>query len=610
MPINSSDLQHELMQTAGVFGRLKETNLVFEGEEAYTDGKNIVLPAMPLGVDIDDERARVMRGYLDHEAGHIRHSDFDYLKEVMAKGISPALKDAWNSTEDIRLEARVIEEYEGSEKNLGSLAGYINQKEYDFIKSKGVAHEINIENVTCAVRAAGRITRGPQATKDLLELFPENVQGWAKHWAERCVNAKDDREALQIALDIMKKIKEDPNLESKPEDEQPGEGEAKGEPNELTADKAKAQAEAMGEGGDPEKPREYRDGKDGKGKGGKVKKSQQISDLMKPSEIAKDIFGGSGTTFGHAGMSGSKPYVVVSTINDETYHRSKTPKNRVQLHSMMQTANPAAYEKLKTSIGGHVNTMKSRIKRSLAAMELRDWSYGRQDGRIDSKRLVAASQGAENVYKKRADRMELDTSVHMLIDLSGSMSGSKMQTAAKCAVAFSECLEGSPIQYQVSGFSNRFSGGYPETSLPYYSRSEALQTYVFKSFDESLHMAKSSLGCLPEAAGGNNSDADAIYWAYNQLKSRSTKRKVLLVFSDGQPANATHNVGYDHLNFHAKKAIEYVQSKGVEVIGIGIETTHLKNFYSNFVEIQRLEDLAGAMFNKLSNALIQGKVIL
>lgn len=617
MPIKSNDLQYELHQTAGVFGRLKETNLIFEGTDAYTDGKNIVLPAMPGGVDISDKDAMILRGYLDHEAGHIRHSDFKYLKEVLDKGISQTLKDAWNSTEDLRMEQRVIEEYPGSKKNLAELAASVNQKEYDFLTSGKVDYkEINAANVTCAVRAAGRMNRSATTiTKELFELFPEQVQKWGKHFAERSIACENDKQALNVAMDILKLLKEDPELKQDPppmpESEEEGNPEGDSKEKEMTPQEAKEAAEAIGEGGDPDKPREYRDGAKGKDKKGGKPKAQELSELMQPSTVAEGILGGSGTTFGWAGTSGAKPYLVVTDRLDETLHRSKPAKTSNALHSRMTSASPAKYENIKAKIGGEVNTMKARLKRALAAKELRDWDFGRAEGHIDSKRLVSAKLGAENVYKKRADRLELDTAVHMLIDLSGSMDGEKMDVAADCAIAFSECLEGSPIRYQVSGFSNNFSGYRPpEVDLPYYSRIEPLQTYVFKSFNESLHQAKPAMACLPEAAGGNNSDADAVYWAYNQLKNQPNKRKVLMVFSDGQPANRTSGVGYDHLNHHLKEAIKYVESKGVEVIGIGIHTGHVKRLYNNAVEIKNLSDLAGAMFNKLANALIQGKVKL
>ena len=37
------------------------------------------------------------------------------------------------------------------------------------------------------------------------------------------------------------------------------------------------------------------------------------------------------------------------------------------------------------------------------------WDYGREDGRLDTKRFTQAFNGRPNVFKMRTDRSELDT---------------------------------------------------------------------------------------------------------------------------------------------------------------------------------------------------------
>ena len=60
--MKSHDLVHEIQNTAAVFGRNKEVNVVFEGERAYTDGNEIVLPSLPGDLDFDKATARVLAG--------------------------------------------------------------------------------------------------------------------------------------------------------------------------------------------------------------------------------------------------------------------------------------------------------------------------------------------------------------------------------------------------------------------------------------------------------------------------------------------------------------------------------------------------------------------
>ena len=71
---------HEVSKTSSVFGRKKSVNVVFQGEQACTDGSTIILPSLDLTGDVSDSTADVIRGYVDHEAGHVRHTDFDALQ--------------------------------------------------------------------------------------------------------------------------------------------------------------------------------------------------------------------------------------------------------------------------------------------------------------------------------------------------------------------------------------------------------------------------------------------------------------------------------------------------------------------------------------------------
>ena len=266
--------------------------------------------------------------------------------------------------------------------------------------------------------------------------------------------------------------------------------------------------------------------------------------------------------------------------------------------------------------------MKAKLRRALMAKESRDWDFAREFGRLDTKRIVAGSLGSPTVYKQRKDRMELDTAVHFLIDLSGSMGGEKIKVARDAAVAFSECLEGTQIRYQITGFSNRADGDglydvvhKAKAGSSKYHRWEPLNLYKFKDFSQSLQLSKGAVAAIGGASGGNNSDRDAVIWAYHELLQRPEKRKILFVLSDGQPANETINVRDEYgargpLIKGLKDAIDDCGQHGVECVGIGILTDHVNEIYPKSVSITKVEDLSGAIFNQLSNLLTGGKVRL
>jgi len=86
-------------------------SLEIRGDQAMTDGRRIVLPVLP-----EDDRAAILaRGYLDHEAGHVKHTDFSVQRGA---GMEAVLT---NILEDIRVEQAMGRRYPGCRENLEAL---------------------------------------------------------------------------------------------------------------------------------------------------------------------------------------------------------------------------------------------------------------------------------------------------------------------------------------------------------------------------------------------------------------------------------------------------------------------------------------------------------
>jgi cobalamin biosynthesis protein CobT len=299
---------------------------------------------------------------------------------------------------------------------------------------------------------------------------------------------------------------------------------------------------------------------------------------------------------------------TVSSINKRCGHYKESNFNDGSM---------AKYEEQKAELQSTVNVMRNKIRRSLLALDRRDWDKSKEQGRIDSTRLVAAFNGSKFVHKTRMDRAEINTAVSILVDMSGSMSGGKMDMAAKVAIALSECFEGTGIVWSVTGWSN---GGKQPKAREYegagtFHRASALHMVKFKDFDERLPVAKAALSVLGDMAGGDNSDYDAIQWQYNQLKLRREAKKVILVLSDGRPANAVISQEggtnpYHQLVSHTKNLVNQIEKTGIQCIGIGIYDDTVKRIYKNNTVVNNLSDLAGEAFKKLNQILLDGKVRL
>ena len=95
--MNPKHIIKALPLLASVLGRKYGVQVRIGGDTAFTNGNIIQLPSLPL--DGDETLIGLIRGYLDHEAAHIRATDFDTLNTA---NVTPLEKHIWNMLLQIR----------------------------------------------------------------------------------------------------------------------------------------------------------------------------------------------------------------------------------------------------------------------------------------------------------------------------------------------------------------------------------------------------------------------------------------------------------------------------------------------------------------------------
>ena len=111
--MNNKLLMRSLPLVASVLGRKYGVQVRIGGDKAFTDGKVIQLPALPL--ENDELISNLARGYCDHEAAHVRETNFEWLK--LAK-LNPIEMHIWNTLEDWRGGNKLAESFPGCRKNF------------------------------------------------------------------------------------------------------------------------------------------------------------------------------------------------------------------------------------------------------------------------------------------------------------------------------------------------------------------------------------------------------------------------------------------------------------------------------------------------------------
>ena len=171
-------------------------------------------------------------------------------------------------------------------------------------------------------------------------------------------------------------------------------------------------------------------------------------------------------------------------------------------------------------------------------------------------------------------------SVTILIDLSGSMRGRPIASAATAALHLMRWLDRWGIRTEVLGYTTRaWKGGQSrETWLvdgkpanP--GRLNDLRHIVFKSFDESSASAQPNLGLMMrEGLLKENIDGEALLWAYARLNAEKTDRKHLFVLSDGAPVDDSTlsvNPG-SFLEKHLYSVVGWLAQQPLALTAVGI----------------------------------------
>jgi cobalamin biosynthesis protein CobT len=636
--IKTDTFQAETVGVTRTLGRAHNLDVVFAGTQAGTNGTTIVIPALPAGGEMSNEQARAVRGFADHEAAHIRHTDMELWRRefsVAEKDVPPALVAFTNAIEDVRIERLAVAEYPGVQSNLAATVALMDKhtrKDFAAMDPKKLAEVLASPALigSMAITMAGRsATNTAKPICDaFMDMLDPAVKAKVDSWMPKVMACTSTKDALDLAVEITTDlgIYEPPKKGSGSGSGGAGGGTGSG--------RRGAGAGGMSEDG---KGR-FTNGGDGAGDRANDGVAAGSFEHFVSPELNR--FVAEEAKLMNVGKGGNV-YRVQSTANDKLHTRHDTPgmyvrtDGRDMTYGAFYLANPrgiANYEASQTATRSSLNVMRNKLQRMMLATQNRDWEGGLEAGTLDPRRLVAASLGTKTVWRKRTERAELDTSVMVLIDLSGSMSGSKAAMAQQVAVAMAQAFETMGIDYGIWGFCNKSGpcdakmagagkGGDPRLAGPRgtkgvrtggdpsggWGRIEALDMFVFKDFDEKLREARGSLGSITNCVGGNNSDGDAIMYAWQALKKRPGKRKVLLTLSDGYPAAAASCgaiEGRDPASWRTADAVKTVGLEGGECVGIGIQSDAVSHFYPKYAVAKSLDDFANATMDVLAKVLL------
>ena len=171
----------------------------------------------------------------------------------------------------------------------------------------------------------------------------------------------------------------------------------------------------------------------------------------------------------------------------------------------------------------------------------------------------------------------IDTAVHILLDISGSMT-SRIELACAACYSVALALTAIPgISVGVSAFPADYADDINATVYPFVRHGKR----VVNSFGVEAH--------------GSTPLTEAMWWVLGMLSTRPEHRKVVLVVTDGYPDDPET----------AQETITAAQRMGMDVLGIGIDAPAIISMIPGSENITDIRELAPAMFRLLQHTMTE-----
>ena len=536
--ICTKDILNCLPLVASILGDRYGVQVRIGGNEACTNGKVIHLPSLPM--DCEPELLALAKGFTDHEAAHIRHTDFSVLK---AANLDPVTFNLFNCLEDWRVEKKLSGIFPGCRRNLNWLIRRFFVEQAQSRAGDDSPALAVLDYVLLTVRAwdVNEVTPARQYAASIMEQhFPGLKDVLDAILVKVYIHCPDTKTAVEYAGQIAQCIRQwEP-------------------PRHVSTNKC---ASTNDQGATPRATGKTNDS---------ATQIDQQSEPVQPSSALplKALF--------HAEVQDLPQHIGEIMAIELTSNSVEAAGDAltVAVEGTRQATPLPANQKLQALQASIA--LRTRLQGFLQAQTQRRCSIGRR-GTLHANSLHRLQVGNARVFQKESLQLGLNTAVHILLDVSGSMAGVPINLANRACFAVATAL-------------NHIRGVNPAvTAFPAVSATNSV-------FPIMRHGQP-----LPDMfeirASGGTPLAGAMWWVLQTMLHIKEQRKMILIITDGMPDN----------QLAANNAIGVAQKLGFEVYGLGIRDEHIIRLLPHTSKVVNdLPDLVPAMFAMLQAALLKG----
>lgn len=629
--MRSNPFESQLERLARTLTEQFGVNVVCQGDNAWTDGRQIVLPSLP--EPLSESLERMMVGYLDHEMAHVAFSDFGVAERFARK--HPGYEAMLNVVEDALIERRAMQRWPGVRANLDAMFAQVRDRIIQLIGQRGpfdrfctavylkMAHYNDLMGLDRELAGYEDLLNhfaAVQTTHDACDLAEQLLARWLKR---RQPNPQPSSHGQQSGAESPKARNSgnapaaDSGSGQRPDDAAPADSDPQ-DGAEASGDTVPAEPPSTTQLGAASEQADADTTSDSQLAGTRqdTRKRRRRPNTSTPSEQENDRSAGGqavapngGTLIGQALAEAIAE--AVAQLSNSTEYRAFT-KQYDRIDAVAAAKDPDVQALLATGVDV-VRRLRRGLANALRSAEKRWWRDDQVRGSLSPRTLyrLCTDRRLLDVFRIRSTVQGRSTAVCVVLDASGSMTSRKMDVARQAMRVLLEALSDLKIATEAFTFTtgDRFSlaeacklAGQEHTQLQTrFSRFGNLEIGLIKRFEEPV---KSALRRLPTVRGsGLTPLGEAMQVGAARISGRPESRRILVVLTDGK---AGCECGDGSATEHAKHVADLCRKAEIELVGIGIQDDSLCAIVADTIVIHKLEDLPAQLCKLLGRTLQKG----
>ena len=580
----TATLEDRILRVSRVIARDFNMTITFAGEECSCapqagGGFHLNLPAIP--DNPSEEYLKSLDGFLDHEAGHAKSTDFTVVSALYS---DPEERLLLNILEDYRIEELMGEYYPGSRMNLD----FMN----DMMRTKLEAEFV--ENPPTGWRAAQLSVfylRYQWPLHPSLAEVGAQVDQIVGHLIKDCESVISTQGLVPIVKEMARLLRQaseqdppDPQGSSGSEDngdssgsedngdssgsEDNGDSDSSEKGDSDSSEKGDSDSSEKGDSDSSEKGDSGGSEDNGdsdsseKGDSGNPKDSESPEESAAPPSLDLDLSDSDTSMSSNYRESFIENWTKEMTTIDGVPMQVRPYDRSLDTIQKQNTRRKGAY-----SVPAQVNVAASKLASLVKSETSRGWDTGRDRGRIHTAGLYRLNTDSRVFKRQESSKIDTDVVFCVGVDVSGSMQGSYhavlvnifeiLGRAGFVFMAFTYTTNSNETSYRPEG-----------RSRLQFTRYSGVDINILKDYTDAYIPRRNFLGvdrCHLTPT------PDAYEFGMKFLHPRPESKKVFINVTDGSPCMREH--GTDYLITLTKNMQKLAEGHGIGCVNVGYNVT-------------------------------------